>query len=59
MSDQIKHTGPRPMTRAEIEALPALPPRFTGLWRGTYYYRGAVWMGPRNTIGRRDLGARP
>jgi hypothetical protein len=28
---------------------------FTGLDRGTYYYRGAKWTGPTNLIGRPDL----
>ena len=32
------------------------PNQFTGLWKGTYYYKGQVWAGPTNAIGcRRGL----
>jgi hypothetical protein len=31
------------------------PPRFTGLHRGRYYYKGLVWDGPSNLIGARHL----
>lgn len=45
------------MTRAEIDRLAETrrdpPPRFTGVWRGQHYYRGAEWTGATNTIGRR------
>lgn len=46
--------GPRPMTRAQIDALPYMPPRFTGVYRGKHYYLGNEWTGATNAVGVRS-----
>ena len=43
------------MTRKQIRALEEsgarVPVRFTGRFRGVYYYLGVQWRGPTNAIG--------
>jgi hypothetical protein len=33
----------------------SMPNRFTGKWRGQYFYKGQRWAGPTNRIGVKPL----
>ena len=51
--------GCQPMTKAELAARHAAglprPNGFTGVWGGVHYYKGKVWEGPTNEVGRGRL----
>jgi hypothetical protein len=49
------------LTRSDIRNLEsnekaARPNRFTGKWRGQYFFKGYLWNGPPNHIGNRSEG---
>lgn len=45
------------MTKAQIlereQAGLHMPYSFTGVWKGSHYYRGRLWLGPTNRVGQR------